>query len=197
MVKSRFSRRSIRHRGVSLIESVLYLVIALAVVLGGIVFFSEAQLSNRVMGASRAGIAISSEVRGLFMQQKSFGANDLSTAMVSSGAVPGNYKNRESGVVEHPFNGLLRVQGNLEGFALVFEDLPIEACMRMVTIGENGEGALGTGVRGIVFSDDSSSLNWDGDLSDEDGWQPAPIGVTDASSFCTDGGDIVISYNRS
>lgn len=192
-----FSFGSSRLRGVSLLEGVLYLVVALAIIVGGIVFFSEAQMSTRVLGTSRAGISISSEVRGLFLQQKSFGSGDLSTTVVSSGAISDTFKSEAGDVIEHPFNGLLRVQGNLEGFAIIFEDLPVAACIRLATVGENGAGVMGTGVAGVVFSSDASAISWDGDLSDEVGWQPAPIGLTEVDALCTEDGDVVISYNRS
>ncbi|MFG6574241.1 TadE/TadG family type IV pilus assembly protein, partial [Sulfitobacter sp. 1A13353] len=48
-----------RRRAISLIEGVLYLVIALAVIVGGIVFFQQSQLSNAVTDTARAAVGIS------------------------------------------------------------------------------------------------------------------------------------------
>lgn len=43
-----------RERGISLIEGILYLVVALAIIIGGIIFFQQAQLANRVSQTQRA-----------------------------------------------------------------------------------------------------------------------------------------------
>ena len=47
-----------RQRGISLIEGILYLVLAISVVVGGIVVFQNAQLSNRVTEAARGIVTV-------------------------------------------------------------------------------------------------------------------------------------------
>ena len=104
-----------RKRGISLIEAVLYLVIALAVIVGGIVFFQQAQLSNQVTDTARAGVGISSQFRGLYQSQRSFGEAPLTGAVLASGSVPSNFQS-DTGIV-HPFGGDVTVNGNGGGFA--------------------------------------------------------------------------------
>jgi len=96
-----------RRRAISLIEGVLYLVIALAVIVGGIVFFQQSQLSNAVTDTARAAVGISSQLRALYQNQNVFGDNvDLTAAAVKSGAVPSNFIGGEAGErIVHPFNG--------------------------------------------------------------------------------------------
>ncbi|CAN0576353.1 unnamed protein product, partial [Laminaria digitata] len=78
-MKSMTINHSAKKRGISLIEGVLYLVLALSVIVGGIVFFQQAQLSNNVTNTSRAMTGISSEIRGLYQNAQDFGvdATDL------------------------------------------------------------------------------------------------------------------------
>ena len=70
MLNSPSLENSIRKRGISLIEAVLYLVIALSVIVGGIVFFQQAQLSNQITDTARMSTGVSSQVRGLFQNQR-------------------------------------------------------------------------------------------------------------------------------
>lgn len=192
-----------RKRGVSLIEGVLYLVIALAVIVGGIVFFQQAQLSNNVTDTSRAAVGISSQTRGLYQNQRSFGAVDITSALVNSGSVPANFLDASNNI-SHPFGaGTVQVKGNMDGFAILFEDLTQEACMRLATVGEGGDGPLGTGIEGIVRGTDLTSIaasEWDGDLSDiattGATWDARPVTAADVAASCADDIDILVSYER-
>ena len=55
--------QGLRKRAISLIEGVLYLVVALAVIIGGIVFFQQSQPSTNVTATARAAVGISSPAR--------------------------------------------------------------------------------------------------------------------------------------
>lgn len=148
-----------RSRGVSLIEGVLYLVIALAVIVGGIVFFQQAQLSNQVTDTARAGVGISSQARGLFMNQRSFGDADVTTALINAGAVPSNFQNAAGDAIVHPFsNGGVTVDGNGSGFAITLKDMTEEACLRLATVGDGGDGPLGTGISGVTVGANNDAL---------------------------------------
>lgn len=185
---------AVRKRGISLIEGVLYLVIALAVIVGGIVFFQQAQLSNQVTDTARASVAISSQTRGLYQSQRTFGTAPLSTALTKSGAVPSNFQGLDS--IVHPFGGTMSVDGNDSGFAITLSDLSEAACSRLATVGEGGEGPLGTGINGLIISADASGVTFDGVLSDETDYDAAPVSAADASSACAPGVDVVVDYAR-
>jgi Tfp pilus assembly protein PilV len=176
--------RNSRKRGVSLIEGVLYLVIALAVIVGGIVFFQQAQLSNNVTDTARAGVGISSQTRGLYQNQRNFGTADITPALVAAGAVPSNFLNTDGDGIVHPFGGgAVTVTGQGDFFTLTFAGLPEAACLRLMTIGDDGAGPLGTGMLGVEMNAAAFS-------------QAAPVSAADLAGACTDDNTVVAHYAR-
>ena len=182
-----------RKRGISLIEAVLYLVIALAVIVGGIVFFQQAQLSNQVTDTARAGVGISSQVRGLYQSQRSFGEAPLTDAVLASGSVPSNFQS-DTGIV-HPFGGDVTINGNGGGFAMTFEGMCEAACLRLATVGEGGEGPLGTGIEGFTITADNSSIAYS-ETTPATPDSPAPVTAATASGLCDAEVDVTIFYTR-
>lgn len=178
-----------RSRGISLIEAVLYLVIALAVIVGGIVFFQQAQLSNQVTDTSRASVGISSQTRALYQNQRTFGTADITPALLQSGAVPSNFIAGAAGseVVQHPFGGNIVVTGANDGFILTFDNMSTAACTRLATVGEGGDGPLGTGIAGIGVADDASLAA---------AATVATLTAAGAAAVCVDDATMVVSYNR-
>lgn len=181
-----------RKRGISLIEAVLYLVIALAVIVGGIVFFQQAQLSNQVTDTARAGVGISSQVRGLYQSQRSFGNEDLTSAVLASGSVPSNFQS-DTGIV-HPFGGDVTVNGNDGGFAMTFANLSEAACLRLATVGEGGEGPLGTGIDGMTFVGAADTAVSFATVATPG--TPAPVTAATAAGECEADVDVTIFYSR-
>ena len=70
----------IRRRGVTLIEAVLYISIALALIVGGIGFFQQASVAQRANNAVRNISALASEVRALYSQANTFEGLDCTGA---------------------------------------------------------------------------------------------------------------------
>ena len=186
-----------RQRGISLIEGVLYLVIALAVIVGGIVFFQQAQLSNQVTDTARAGVGISSQARGLYQNQRTFGQGaDLTAALLASGSVPSNFVNASDDGIAHPFGGgAVTVTGNNDGFAMTLTDLSEEACLRLATVGAGGTGPLGTGIEGMTFvaEDGGTAVDFTAEV---DAANAAPVTAADAATSCGDDVDVTVFYNR-
>jgi len=58
--------RKARRRGVTLIEAVLFISIALGLIVGGLVFFQQASLAQRTADAVRNISALASETRALY-----------------------------------------------------------------------------------------------------------------------------------
>ena len=192
---------SARKRGVSLIEGVLYLVIALAVIVGGIVFFQQAQLSNQVTDTARAGVAISSQTRGLYQSQRTFGENDITPALIRAGAVPSNFLNAAGDSVVHPFDaaGTITVNGNGEGFSMTITNLSEAACARLATVGEGGDGPLGTGIIGMTIAADTSTIDYTGGLAAPAA--VAPVSAADVATLCVEDAtnnlpDVTVFYGR-
>jgi hypothetical protein len=179
-----------RRRAISLIEGVLYLVIALTVIVGGIVFFQQSQLSNAVTDTARAAVGISSQARALYQNQTGFGDNeDLTLAMIRSGAVPSNLIDDTGDAIAHPFGGGgMTVTGNGKSFIITYSDFPQAACLRLASIDEAGVGPMGTGIVGLTISEEGPV-----DPTNE----PAIVGTVtadDISSACADGAEMAVYY---
>ena len=69
---SRLRRRPPHCRAVTLIEAVLFIAIALGLIVGGLVFFQQASLSQKVSDQVRSLSAITAETRILFKDKKDF-----------------------------------------------------------------------------------------------------------------------------
>ncbi|MFG6574242.1 type 4 pilus major pilin [Sulfitobacter sp. 1A13353] len=178
-----------RRRAISLIEGVLYLVIALTVIVGGIVFFQQSQLSNAVTDTARAAVGISSQARALYQNQTGFGDNeDLTLAMIRAGAVPSNFIDNSGDAIAHPFGGGVSVTGNGKGFVISYSDISQAACLRLASIDETGVGPMGTGIVGLTISE--------GDPVDPTS-APDITGAIKAdamSSSCADGAEMAVYY---
>lgn len=181
-----------RKRGISLIEAVLYLVIALAVIVGGIVFFQQAQLSNQITDTARMSTGVSSQVRGLFQSQRSFGTDQLTEAMVKSGAVPSNFVSitpvnpyfTEYEIVL-PFGGDVEIFGQDSYFVMQFNGLPKAACLRLMSVGLDGSGSVGTGITGVTIRAAEGSFG-----------QAVPITAADLGDACKDTNQVSIQFSR-
>ncbi len=178
-----------RRRAISLIEGVLYLVIALTVIVGGIVFFQQSQLSNAVTDTARAAVGISSQARALYQNQTSFGDNeDLTLAMIRAGAVPSNFIDGSGDAIAHPFGGSMSITGNGKGFVISYSDITEAACLRLASIDETGVGPMGTGIVGLTIAQ--------GETVDPTA-APEMTGAVKAdvtSSACTDGTTLLVYY---
>ncbi|HDZ51552.1 hypothetical protein LCGC14_0111780 [marine sediment metagenome] len=183
---------SIRKRGISLIEAVLYLVIALSVIVGGIVFFQQAQLSNQITDTARMSTGVSSQVRGLFQNQRDFGTDQLTAAMVKSGAVPSNFVSitpvnpyfTEDEIVL-PFGGNVEIFGQESYFVMQFNRLPKAACLRLMSVGIDGSGSVGTGITGLSIRTQDGSFG-----------QAVPISASDLGGACKDRNQVSIQFSR-
>lgn len=154
-MKSEIRIASLYQRGISLIEAVLYLVIALAVIVGGIIFFQQAQLSNKVTDMARISVSLSSEIRALYDNQRTFGTEDMTEALVMAGAVPSNLVSSTGDgtntAILHPFGSLLSITGTGDQFSIRFDNMREDACVRLGLLGESSSGPLGIGIASISF----------------------------------------------
>lgn len=174
-----------RQRGVTLIEGLLFIVLALSFVISGIVLFQNAQLSNRVTETTRGLVSISSEVRAIHQNSDSFGTESLDSLLLDAGAVPNNFIDGTN--IRHLFNnGALEVTGVSQQFTITLQDVPQAACIRLSVANANGQGPAGTGVASVAINGNPPAL---------------PVTPTSAQSNCdntgtNDNNDIVFTYDR-
>ena len=148
---------STRKRGVTLIEAVLYISIALALIVGGLVFFQQASLAQRTNSAVRNISAIASETRGLYQGQNDFNGFTHAT-LINAGAVPtslinpaGNIQNEWGGIVTAgPTAALAPFVAN-DGFFVTYPNVPTAACVRLTSADLSGSGRIGSGIRAVTF----------------------------------------------
>lgn len=173
-----------RQRGISLIEGILYLVLAISVVVGGIVVFQNAQLSNRVTETARGLVAISSETRALHQNARQFEEADLTAAVVNAGAVPSNFLNPAGDQINHPWGGLVTIEGDDQQFLIALTDVPSDACVRLTPVDARGQGVAGVGIAAVSFNGAAPEL--------------VPVTPAQAGALCGNQGttNIVFTYDR-
>jgi hypothetical protein len=149
--KTRFARLAVaRKRGVTLIEAVLYISIALALIVGGLVFFQQASLAQRVNGAVRNISAIASETRGLYQASANF-TGLTTTTLINAGAVPTSLVSGSTLSNEWGGDIAVAVATNADQFTVTYENVPTAACTRLATVDNSGSGRVGSGVVSVAF----------------------------------------------
>jgi type II secretory pathway pseudopilin PulG len=145
---------STRKRGVTLIEAVLYISIALALIVGGLVFFQQASLAQRTNSAVRNVSALASETRALYQASSSFAGFSTST-LIDAGAAPSSIINGAN--LQNEWGGaILAEPSNVDGiandgFSVTYENLPLAACVRLASYDANGSGRVGSGIDEVRF----------------------------------------------
>ena len=191
---------STRKRGVTLIEAVLYISIALALIVGGLVFFQQASLAQRTNSAVRNISAIASETRGLFSQQNSFNGLDTSS-LINAGAVPTSLingtdlKNEWGGNIVVASTGGTGVNAD-NGFTVIYPNLPTGACVRLTNTDSSGSGRVGSGIRSVQFKP-AGSGSWSSPfLPASNGLSPSAVAVPTACGQTGGIADVMFTFNR-
>lgn len=153
-------------RGVTLIEAVLFISIALGLIVGGLVFFQQASLAARTNDAVRGISSIASEVRAAYRTQDDF-AGLTDTVLISSGAVPSSQINSLGTGIVNEWNQPITVRPSIAAinadfaiptaqgtaaanqfFEITYENIPEAACTRLATASD-GSGPIGPGIVAI------------------------------------------------
>ena len=161
-------------RGATLIEAVLFTVIALGLVIGGIVYFEQASKSVRTNDAVRMMASLQSQVRALFQSQASFGTASIVPLLLTAKAVPSSMQrdtdsDGDFDAIANIFGGDVAVAGSGLQFTIGLTKVPVDVCARIIPFDETGNGTIGTGIASIT----------DGTATDTDG-----LSVPDAATFC-------------
>jgi type II secretory pathway pseudopilin PulG len=78
-----------RRRGVTLIEAVLYVAVALALIVGGLVFYKQASLQSRTNSVVRAYSALIAEARAMMAEGNSIPTtSNLEELLFARGSIP-------------------------------------------------------------------------------------------------------------
>jgi hypothetical protein len=129
-----------RHRAVTLIEAVLYIAIALALIVGGLVFFQQASTAARTSAVVRQLSATLAEARVYLKGMPvTVEAHDVSPILISAGAVPQDMVKSPTELT-NPFGGTTRFFTTMGGFGaggrlinVRLTDVPQSVCVRLLT----------------------------------------------------------------
>jgi hypothetical protein len=136
-----------RHRAVTLIEAVLYISVALALIVGGLVFFQQASTAARTSAMVRQLSAVVAETRVLIKGQPlntvvntNFNVSDtldITAFLISAGAVPSDMV-ASATTLSNPFGGTTTVNAmNVAGLGPVMfitsTRVPKGVCARLLT----------------------------------------------------------------
>lgn len=169
-------------RGVTLIEAVLFIVIALALTVGGIVLFQQSSTSARVRDAVQSVIGLQSGVRALHLHEAEFAPGDLLPGVIASASFPLRLTGPTAGALVNEFGGSVEVTGfGRDAFTVSYGNVPAEACSRMIGFAATGDGVAGTGIFKIGL------LGAGG--SEERSWADGGIGPVTAAELCAAAGD--------
>jgi type II secretory pathway pseudopilin PulG len=187
--------RSARKRGVTLIEAVLFISIALGLIVGGLVFFQQASLAQRTADAVRNVSSMASETRALYRAQSDF-TGISKGVLINAGAVPSNIVNTADNTLSNEWGGDITIDPNGDGvpaagqaaasaFIITYTGIPREACVRLGTYDSSGSGVVGSGIIGIRVGSTGAY--------DVDGVTPADI-----IGYCTsdDDNDLAWVFGR-
>lgn len=142
-------------RGVTLIEAVLYISVALALIVGGVVFYQQASAAQKTSAAIRQFSAIVAETRTLYVNNPFQSVltgitppagSAIGTALIAAGAVPEQYA--KAGSLDgaptsliNPWGGATEVYGTTIGsdpyLVMVTGDVPVSACPRLIASNVN------------------------------------------------------------
>ena len=151
-----------RGRGVTLIEAVLYIAIALALIVGGLVFYQQAVTAYRVNAAVRSLSALVVEARIIATQNKELHLSDveMERVLLAQGSVPADVIDMtrpETYRIRTPWGSRVFMQlQDLAGSATVFVDLeaiPVAACARLTTSDASGKSIFTTNIRATWIRD--------------------------------------------
>jgi hypothetical protein len=128
------------HRAVTLIEAVLYISIALALIVGGLVFFQQASTAARTNATVRQLTAIIAETRVLIKGMPQTGSvdepMDIASFLISAGAVPPDMVTSATSL-SNPFGGttVLGSWPSINGpmISIGLSNVPQGVCARLLT----------------------------------------------------------------
>ncbi|MGR4000526.1 MAG: hypothetical protein OD811_01845 [Alphaproteobacteria bacterium] len=160
-----------RRRGVTFIELIGVLVVAIIIIAGALALYSEANTSSRTNQLIVAVGALSGSVRALHANTASYGgtaspvaAADLVSVLVSANSVPPGMLVTGTGAtarISHAFTGPVVVGGIEQNFMVAAGDLDEDICIRLST---ESTAKASSGLRGVFIKSDntapSSSNGW-------------------------------------
>jgi hypothetical protein len=179
MIESRKLLRAVRRRGVTLIEAVLYISIALALIVGGLVFYRQASFASDFNSLNRLLSSTVVEAR-IFTREYpkpiwpptpliTIGTANFEAFLISNGSIPSAHLDMTQPAgdrIRSPFGGDIgffaavyaAAVGGTSTVAVALGDLPVGACARLSASSAAGQTSFATGLQSGNSQDNSSIL---------------------------------------
>lgn len=128
-LRANLKEKRARKRGFTMIETVLVLAIGLSLIVGGIVYYMQADSSSVISDKTRLAVGVSSEVRSQARTLESF--NHLSTgAPVAAGSSVKTFVMENSAIPAAQFNAI-DIMADGQEFDIVLTNLSETVCFRL------------------------------------------------------------------
>jgi type II secretory pathway pseudopilin PulG len=196
---------STRKRGVTLIEAVLYISIALALIVGGLVFFQQASLAQRTNSAVRNISAIASETRGLYQAAQNFSGVTTAT-LINAGAVPTSIVVPASGTgatavaasLRNEWSGPITVASAdpFANFTVDYENIPTASCTRLTSSDKQGAGRVGSGIVEVGYRLSTETTYTKYQSADDEMTPNRVAGYCNTAAGTTGLVDVQFTFNR-
>ena len=157
---------SARKRGVTLIEAVLFLSISLGVIIGGVVFFQQANTAQRSNDATRNITGLAAEIRTLYRAAPSF-AGLTAAQLIQAGGVPTNLVTGTT--INNEFGGTYAIAPGAgtppQTFTIASLNMPEATCVRLAQINAQGSGPVGNQIVAVGRLAGTTFTSFDGDAN--------------------------------
>jgi hypothetical protein len=146
-----------RNRAVTLIEAVLYISIALALIVGGLVFFQQASTAAKTSAMVRQLSAVVAETRVLIKGQPASAVPvDITTYLIAAGAMPQDMVGNATNAL-NAFGGQVFIQyqtiDSRQVISILINGIPQGVCARLLTASSGSDYvAGGSGATTVVSS---------------------------------------------
>ncbi|HBG98759.1 MAG TPA: hypothetical protein DDY29_08560 [Rhodobacteraceae bacterium] len=154
-----------RYRGVTLIEAVLFISIAMGIIVGGLQFYQQASTALRTEQTVRLATSLVAETHSLYrgsdIPAEAARARIDPTLVAAGGVVATALSGDPAAPIQAPWGGAVTLDsgtGRIDGTAgplslhLTFNDMPTTICTRVLKHDASASGPMGSGVieTGIV-----------------------------------------------
>lgn len=193
-----------RRHGVTLIEAVLFISIAMALIVGGLRFYQQARTAMQTQQIVQLTASLTAETRALFRQAgfpDTAGRTGIDRILHAAGAVAATARSDDPAApIAAPWGGTITVSGGTGtvdaaggpvSLHIAFADMPPEICARVLHFDASGNGPLGIGLIEAGIRDA------DGALLAHHPIGGGALGIAEGGRICRQAGDgtqVIVAY---
>jgi len=161
-----------RRRGVTLIEAVLYIAVALALIVGGLIFYQQASFASRVNRFASTASSLVSEARAIAAGSGNADTllvpGAMENVLIAQASVPVSELDVTQPLgqrIRHPWGSFvtlgLQRTGGYTYLNFYMDSIPLEVCTRLAWFDGTGRGMFSTNINGINPRDDAGGSSGD------------------------------------